>query len=45
MMARIAEVMTPGVATVSPQDNIQRAAKMMAGWNVGVLPICKGKNW
>ncbi len=42
-MTTIAEVMTPDVTVVSPQDSIQKAAKMMAEWNVGALPVCDGK--
>lgn len=43
MSSRISEVMTRDVTLISPDDNIQRAAKMMADWNVGVLPVCEGK--
>lgn len=43
MMTTIAEVMTPDVAVVSPQDSVQKAARMMAEWNVGALPVCEGK--
>lgn len=43
MSSRISEVMTRDVTLISPQDNIQHAAKMMADWNVGVLPVCDGK--
>ncbi len=42
-MTTIAEVMTPDVTVVSPQDTIHKAAKMMSEWNVGVLPVCDGK--
>lgn len=43
MSSRISEVMTRDVTLISPDDNIQRAAKMMKDWNVGVLPVCEGK--
>ena len=43
MSSRISEVMTHDVTLISPGDNVQRAAKMMADWNVGILPVCDGK--
>ncbi|HZW14413.1 MAG TPA: CBS domain-containing protein [Noviherbaspirillum sp.] len=43
MASRISEVMTRDVTLISPTDTIQHAAKMMADWNVGVLPVCEGK--
>jgi CBS domain-containing protein len=39
-MQQIAEIMTRGVATVSPDDNIRRAAQLMDELNVGALPVC-----
>lgn len=42
-MTTLSEVMTRDVTVVSPQDHVQRAAQMMADWNVGVLPVCDGK--
>lgn len=40
-MQRIADIMTRGVATVSPNDNIRRAAQLMDELNVGALPVCE----
>jgi CBS domain-containing protein len=41
-MTAISQVMTRDVTVVCPGDNVQRAAQMMAQWNVGVLPVCDG---
>lgn len=41
-MQTIAEIMTRDVATVSPQDNVRRAAQLMDEMNVGALPVCDG---
>lgn len=41
-MTLISEVMTRDVTVVCPGDSVQRAAQMMAEWNVGVLPVCDG---
>ncbi|HJV85145.1 MAG TPA: CBS domain-containing protein [Noviherbaspirillum sp.] len=43
MSITISEVMTRDVTVIKPDDNVQQAAKMMADWNVGVLPVCEGK--
>lgn len=43
MTTTISEVMTRDVTVVSPNDSVQQAAKMMADWNVGALPVCNGK--
>ncbi|GAB3551494.1 CBS domain-containing protein [Noviherbaspirillum agri] len=43
MASRISEIMTRDVTLISPTDTIQHAAKMMADWNVGILPVCEGK--
>ena len=43
MTTTIAEIMTHDVTVISPNDNVQQAAKMMADWNVGSLPVCNGK--
>lgn len=42
-MTLISEVMTRDVTVVSPQDNVQHAAQMMADRNVGSLPVCDGR--
>jgi CBS domain-containing protein len=40
-MQRIAEVMTRDVRTVTPQDNLQQTARLMADLDVGALPVCE----
>lgn len=42
-MQRIAEIMTRDVTTVSPEENIQRAAQLMDELNVGALPVCENE--
>ena len=39
-MQQIAEIMTRGVTTISPDDNIRRAAQLMDELNVGAIPVC-----
>jgi CBS domain-containing protein len=41
-MTTVAEIMTRGVRSLSPQDTVVRAAQAMDELNVGVLPICEG---
>jgi CBS domain-containing protein len=41
---KISEVMSRDVQTVLPDDTVQKAAKMMGDLDVGVLPVCDGKN-
>ena len=41
-MQMVSEVMTRNVQSVSPQENLQRAAQMMDELNVGALPVCDG---
>ena len=40
---KVSEIMTANVEVVSPEDTIQKAAKMMDDLNVGVLPVCTGE--
>lgn len=40
-MPRIAEIMTYEVSTISPEENIQRAAQLMEELNVDSLPVCE----
>lgn len=42
-MQTVSEVMTRDVRFVAPQENLQRAAKMMDELNVGALPVCDGE--
>jgi len=43
MPTTVSEVMTRDLTVISPDDNLHKAAKLMADWNVGVLPVCNGK--
>lgn len=39
-MQLISEIMTRDVMTISPKDNVRRAAQMMDDLNVGAIPVC-----
>jgi CBS domain-containing protein len=41
-MTTVADVMTRGVRTMSPQDTVVKAAQAMDELNVGVIPVCDG---
>jgi CBS domain-containing protein len=41
-MTQVADVMTRGVRTMSPNDTMQLAAQAMDELNVGVVPVCDG---
>ena len=41
-MTTVADVMTRGVRSMSPQDSVARAAQAMDELNVGVIPVCEG---
>jgi CBS domain-containing protein len=41
-MTTVAEVMTRGVRSMSPQDPVVLAAQAMDELNVGVIPVCEG---
>jgi CBS domain-containing protein len=41
-MTTVADVMTRGVRSMSPQDTVVLAAQAMDELNVGVIPICEG---
>jgi len=41
-MATVAEVMTGGVRSMTPQQTLAEAAKVMDELNVGVVPVCDG---
>jgi len=36
----VKEIMTPGVVSVTPDDTIGDAARLMSAYNVGALPVC-----
>jgi CBS domain-containing protein len=42
-MTTVADVMTRGVRSMSPSDNVARAAQAMDELNVGVIPVCEGE--
>ena len=42
-MQTIADIMTPDVVSVSPQDTLQRAAQMMRDSDIGSLPVVDGQ--
>jgi CBS domain-containing protein len=39
-MQQISEIMTRNVLTISPDENIRRAAQLMVELNIGALPVC-----
>jgi CBS domain-containing protein len=41
-MTQVADVMTRGVRSMTPQDSMLLAAQAMEEMNVGVLPVCDG---
>ena len=41
-MTTVADVMTRGVRTMSPNDPVVQAAQAMDELNVGVIPVCEG---
>ncbi len=42
MTRRVSDVMTSGVRTLGPNEPLRLAAEVMAGLNVGALPVCNG---
>ncbi|WP_315121023.1 CBS domain-containing protein [uncultured Clostridium sp.] len=38
---KVKDVMTKTLATLSPEDTVERAAQMMREHNIGSLPICQ----
>ena len=42
-MTTVADVMTRGVRSMSPQDSVVLAAQAMDELNVGVIPVCEGE--
>lgn len=42
-MQLISEIMTPDVATLEPEETIQRAAQLMDELNVGSIPVFEGE--
>lgn len=42
-MAQVAEIMTPQVCTIEPQQTLREAARRMKELDVGALPVCDGE--
>ncbi len=42
-MASVADVMTRGVRSMTPQDTLVKAAQAMDELNVGAIPVCEGQ--
>lgn len=40
---KVKDVMTNDVASLRPEDSIERAAELMKELNIGSLPVCEGK--
>lgn len=39
-MQTVADIMTPDVATVGPQDPVQRVAQLLKDLDIGSVPVC-----
>jgi len=37
---KVREIMTEGVVTISPEESVEVAARTLARYNIGVLPVC-----
>lgn len=42
-MTAVADVMTRGIRSMSPDDNLVQAAQAMEELNVGAIPVCEGE--
>lgn len=42
-MQIVADIMTHGAVSISPQETIRRAAELMEDLNIGSLPVCDGR--
>jgi CBS domain-containing protein len=40
---QIKDVMTKSVASLNPEDTVERAAQMMKEYDVGSIPVCDGE--
>lgn len=38
---KVRDIMTKDVATLNPDDTVERAAQLMNQYNVGAIPVCK----
>lgn len=41
-MQIVADIMTPDVVSVSPEDSIRRVAQIMKDLDIGSIPVCDG---
>ncbi|GAA0728035.1 CBS domain-containing protein [Clostridium malenominatum] len=41
-MMKVKDVMTKSLATLTPEDTVERAAQLMREHNIGSLPVCDG---
>lgn len=39
---QIQDIMAPGVVSITPQESVALAARLLARHNVGALPVCSG---
>ena len=40
-MSRVAEIMSPEVCTIAPQETLRSAARLMQEHDIGALPVCQ----
>jgi CBS domain-containing protein len=41
---KVKEIMTKDVATLNPEDTVERAAQLMREYNIGSVPVCNSEN-
>lgn len=39
----VRNIMTKTVATINPEDSVERAAQIMKEYNIGSIPVCRGE--
>jgi CBS domain-containing protein len=39
----VKQIMTKSVASITPDDTVEKAAKLMKEYDVGSIPVCRGK--
>ena len=37
---KVSQVMTPNVVKISPEESVSVAARALAHYNIGALPVC-----
>ena len=40
---KVKDIMTRDVATLNPEDTVERAAQLMKQYNIGAIPVCKSE--